>query len=392
MQNKPDENHGTDLPPGLEGKIGIKNWTLSGYSDSDMQLTEAWLAKNQAAFSALRHGASLPHYWPIYDNNTPIEASIVENELQALAQWRHVTFALKQQIAWEACRGDVAKALDDCLVLRRLGRHLQGKGSLNAQLVGVATESYSYDGIVAILSACGASAAVLEHVQKELAGRFDLDRRVIDLACEKTLWLDRIQRTFTDDGQGGGHALSKGFIYAAGNWRDNLINTFRFRYPDRRETVTMVDAYFQQAQRRLDALPTAGGRGDPNDPVQASTLNIMFSLVTPAYGRVGQLAWRPKTHELGVVTLLAIQRYFRANGSYPDSLTPLVERGFLQQPPKDPFSPGTLTYRKTDRGFLLYSWGTNLKDDGGQLGTDSHGQPRMWADNGDWVFWPPVNP
>jgi hypothetical protein len=69
-------------------------------------------------------------------------------------------------------------------------------------------------------------------------------------------------------------------------------------------------------------------------------------------------------------------------------LDQLVERGYLNQPPKDPFGPGTLGYRKTDQGFLLYSWGEDRKDDGGQLGTDSQGQPRMWTANGDWVFWP----
>ena len=102
--------------------------------------------------------------------------------------------------------------------------------------------------------------------------------------------------------------------------------------------------------------------------------------------------WRLKTHESGVITLLAIQRYFRAKGSYPDNLGRLVEQGFLKEPPKDPFGPGPLTYRKTDNGFLLYSWGANRQDDGGQWGTDSQGQPRMWADNGDWVFWPVGEP
>lgn len=121
---------------------------------------------------------------------------------------------------------------------------------------------------------------------------------------------------------------------------------------------------------------------------QVSSQNIFFSLLTPAYERVAQLAWRLKTHESGVITLLAIQRYFRENGAYPDGLDQVVERGFLKQPPRDPFGQGTLTYKKTEKGFLLYSWGANRQDDGGQLGTGSQGQPRMWADNGDWVFWP----
>jgi hypothetical protein len=55
----------------------------------------------------------------------------------------------------------------------------------------------------------------------------------------------------------------------------------------------------------------------------------------------------------------------------------------------DPYGPGSLVYKRIDNGFLLYSFGTNLKDDGGTLGHGWQGhQPIMWADNGDWVFWP----
>jgi hypothetical protein len=231
-------------------------------------------------------------------------------------------------------------------------------------------------------------AAVLERIQKELAAGFDLQRQVISLDSEKALWYSIIQRGFTDDGQGGGHALSQGFPYAAGDWKHSLLNILRFRYPDRRETVAAVERYFRRVQGGLNELPSAAHRMEPNDPAQASMLNLMLSLVTQANERVVQLTWQLKTHEIGVITLLALQRYFRANGNYPDNLDQLVEQGFLKQPPRDPFGPGPLTYRKTDTGFILYSWGTNRKDDGGQLGTGSQGQPRQWADNGDWVIWP----
>jgi len=379
-------------PAGLEGKVWTRGWKVGEDDGNDLLAMEAWLATNEAAFGALRRGANTLHYWPTYDTNdsVPIEKSITEDEADSLRPWRHAIFTFRPQILWEARRGQVAQALDDCLALQRVGRHLQGKGSLNSQLVGISIEAFAYDGVTTILRHWEVPLSVLAHVQKELTSSFDFNRQVIDLACEKALWCDRIQRTFTDDGQGGGHALSRGFIYAAGDWRDNLINTFKFHYPDRGEAMAMVDQYFQHAQRRLDAPPPpmAKACAEPNDLAPISTLNVMLSLLTPAYDRVAQLAWRLKTHEIGLITLLAIQRYSHEYGSYPDNLDQLVKGGLLKQLPKDPFGPGSLTYRKTDPGFLLYSWGTNLKDDGGQLGTGSQGQPGMWAGNGDWVFWP----
>ena len=36
---------------------------------------------------------------------------------------------------------------------------------------------------------------------------------------------------------------------------------------------------------------------------------------------------------------------------------------------------------------MVYSLGSDLKDDGGRLGM-KNGKPFEWADDGDWVFWP----
>ena len=60
----------------------------------------------------------------------------------------------------------------------------------------------------------------------------------------------------------------------------------------------------------------------------------------------------------------------------------------MEKLPMDPYSDGTLVYKKTDDGFLLYSLGENLCDDGGQVFRDDEGKIKKWASEGDWVFWP----
>jgi len=54
----------------------------------------------------------------------------------------------------------------------------------------------------------------------------------------------------------------------------------------------------------------------------------------------------------------------------------------------DPYGGGPLVYKTIDDDFLLYSFGINLKDDGGEPGRDSKGQVKKWSDNGDTVIWP----
>jgi hypothetical protein len=247
-----------------------------------------------------------------------------------------VTFAFKQQIIWEIRRGEVANAFDDCLVLRRLGRHLQGRGLLIEQLQGISIEALAYGGMAAIVQAFDVPIVVLDHVQKTLERDFDWNRRVVDSEAEKAHVLDCIQRSYTDDGRGGGRALAHGFIYAAGDWKGNLLRMLRFHYPDRREAVAVVERHFQRMQERLKALPEPTRVTEPNDSFRGSILDMMLSLAVPAYEGMNLQAWRLKTHESAVVALLALQRYFRANGSYPDRLDQLVEQGFLKQPPSAP--------------------------------------------------------
>jgi hypothetical protein len=52
-----------------------------------------------------------------------------------------------------------------------------------------------------------------------------------------------------------------------------------------------------------------------------------------------------------------------------------------------PYSDKVLVYRRTEGGFMLYSVGLNLTDEGGVAGTKD-GKYTRWTDNGDVIFWP----
>jgi len=64
-------------------------------------------------------------------------------------------------------------------------------------------------------------------------------------------------------------------------------------------------------------------------------------------------------------TALALERYRNANGgAIPESLSALVP-GFLSAVPVDPFDDRPLKFKRTDKGYTIYSIGRNLVDDGG---------------------------
>jgi Tfp pilus assembly protein PilE len=70
---------------------------------------------------------------------------------------------------------------------------------------------------------------------------------------------------------------------------------------------------------------------------------------------------------------IALERYQREHQTYPETLDVLVPK-FLDEIPLDIFtSRDTITYRRTETSFLLYSYGQNEKDDNGTPKDDKNG-------------------
>jgi hypothetical protein len=88
----------------------------------------------------------------------------------------------------------------------------------------------------------------------------------------------------------------------------------------------------------------------------------------------------------------ALERWRRAEGTYPDTLTALKPR-FVASLPKDIVNGEPLHYRRTaDGGFVLCSVGWNEKDDGGVAGVKAYGPQKNEDDfQGDWVWQYPEN-
>ena len=173
------------------------------------------------------------------------------------------------------------------------------------------------------------------------------------------------------------------------DWKENLWRFVSFDYPDRQEVVVNIDKYFGRFAEILTETPWEL-RDETIDDQLWNEVNItplVLKIQTPALERVGQIAWRLKSGREALLTVLAVKRYEKEKGGYPAGLDELVEADYLKKLPMDPYSDGPLVYRRTESGFLLYSLGTNLTDEGGELGLRG-GKRRMWSDDGDWIFWP----
>ncbi len=395
-------------------------------NNSQREVLAEIVGQNAEAFELLRQGVKRPSYWVQYETavNEPLPSGMSEppraigalspvgadgpsrsmKDLITFADpawafnralytyasgYRRLAQAFHASILWRACQGDINGALDDGLVLMDFGMHLQGRGTQTEQLVGIAVEGMACGILRSLLDWYSVGKADLARVQSRLADLYARHSTVMDVTGDRAVWLAFVQRTFTDDGNGNGRVLKEGLPLAAGDWEDGVTSLLLFDYPNRREMTSLIDAFLRGYQLILDTEPSHPQYEERKARWTAlAQRSFLLRIQAPAMERVAALAWRMKTGRQALLTTVAIMRYAQDKGSYPSTLAALTADGYMSELPVDPYSDGAFGYRRTPDGFLLYSWGENQTDDGGRQGTGYNGQPRLYMENGDWVFWP----
>ncbi|HIJ51582.1 MAG TPA: hypothetical protein HPP66_00320 [Planctomycetes bacterium] len=362
------------------------------FNDIEMQQLLLWINDNNKALELMIEGAKRPHYWAVHSSAEAdfFKGAVIDDALmENLSGYRVVARALNWRSRYKAYEENVESALEDCVSLVKFGRHQQGKGLLIEQLVGIAVEALAHGSISLIIEKTEVPADTLKNIQEKLQDEFADPQNVFNLDGEKVFTYDYIQRSFTDDGKGGGRMLARGAALAVGDWKSGLWRFVTLSYPDRREVTAKVDQYYQLAEQVFDETPWRTHQEDESEKyMEIAGDSFLLKITAPAHGRAGEIGWRMKTMRLGLLTMLALARYEKEKGEYPENLRTLVEAGYLKEMPNDPYSDGSLVYKKTDESFILYSFGENLSDDEGQVARRDDGRIQQWASEGDWVFWP----
>jgi hypothetical protein len=116
-----------------------------------------------------------------------------------------------------------------------------------------------------------------------------------------------------------------------------------------------------------------------------SPRNVFPRLLLPGLGKASSRVARLQfLMEAGMVAC-ALDRYRLINGGLPESLSALTPQ-FIATIPKDLVDVRALHYRKRGDGYLVYSVGWNMADDGGEVVSISGEKPSVDARKGDWVW------
>jgi len=374
-----------EMPPGLGN---ARKRYPTEWSDETREDIREWVTANKKALEHLTSGTKKPYYCLLYQGTDTANEAIPE-----LDGVRTLAFALDARLKLHVLEGDLAQVLSDIEAMCRFARHFEQRKSLVHQLVGLSIRSLAIDVTRGMLIHQSLSPEVLRRLQRQFEEHVGDDDCGMDFALERLVWLDFIQRMFTDEGDGEGHIpklLVQRWDWLADPSRSVPGSSDKekeaFRKLSRRETTRCVEAFLEHIQNAAGKTPWEF-QNEPNG-VRLILANLMQEnafvdfLGRPCI-RAMELPWRAKADTEALVATLATQRYAREHGEYPESLDALVEAGYLAQVPGDPYSDSSLLYRRTNGDFLLYSLGADFDDDGGT--------PSKWGrgeEGGDQVFWP----
>jgi hypothetical protein len=372
------------------------------------QLVEKWLVDNEDFLKLIIEGSKRPYCWFTYQISDYAKEHGKDNDLNEaftphLSEFMEFKYIFRFIAILKSEKGQFKDALDDIKTFYHLGRHFKGGGSIMEQLIGFNLESASTETIRYILDRYRFDSKLLADFQNDLEKMIADDNFVFSLKTDMLFALDGIQRCFV------GGFFSMGHIYLPRLMQiipdlvayddfgchlhgyDELIYII-IAHPNKKQTLKSLNKTLDYLEKAALKTPAQIRKEQINmtaDTLRMIKNNFFLRIITPSGN---QLFYRSYVNRIDVeatLTILAIIRYKQDKGRCPENLEQLVTEGYLKQIPIDPFSDKPLVYKQKDGDFILYSYGRNCVDDGGQGETNKGTSKRiLWKENGDAVFWP----
>ena len=341
-------------------------------TDEMKALVAEYVADNNEALNLLHTAAQIEHC------RYPVDYSAGFNALMPhLSEMRKSLFLLNLEAILHAENGQANSALRSVQSGFRFARSLAKEPSTISHLVRVACESRTASSLERIINRIELTDEQLGELSRCLYDAecaSDLSRAFVGERCMglsfftapqsmSSVGLESVPaRPILAVCQAVGLVDMDAVIYL--DIMNDQMEAARLPYPQRREATDAIE-------KKLRTM---------------SKIHVFAHVLTPALSRVITIEMRTIAHLRAAQVGLAIQRYRLAAGALPDTLAELVP-AYLDAVLKDPFDGNELRFKKRGAGFVIYSIGEDLSDDGGaeQLPRNKRpkGQP---APNWDVTF------
>ena len=288
--------------------------------------------------------------------------------LPHLARCRHAARLLKLQATLAAEQGDTARSTQALTSLLGIARSLRTEPLLISQLVRMAVRSITTDTLARALSRTQFSNAQLSQLQQAFDHELDnqmMVRAFVGERCSGIAIFHDLRTGKVNPAQAFGSQLP-----AAANLlvMTGLLDRDMRAYMDL--MAMHVRASAQPLQQRADTA------AEVETQIRQLDKRCFFTrMLVPALSRAGSEGAKSDARIHMARAALAVERYRLKHRQLPANLDQLVPQ-FIPAVPPDPFDGKPLRYKPADKGYLLYSVGDNLTDDGGVEYSDDNGRKR----------------
>jgi len=372
----------TDSGPSLNE---VYDMALAGKVHPDL---EAWLAENAGALDLVRQATAKERFYiPLVSGSNP--PFMVEVLIPDMRWCRQAAEALTVQAVLKMTRNDPQGAWDDVLATHRLARLLDQAPTFVEQFVAVQIEEMAARAGIALATRGHMPPSESRELLSKLAALRPVGHMVdaID-TVERFCGLDVVMMLSRPGGlRGSGlNGMTDRFAPTSANldWNEMLrdmntqynwiVKPMRLpRFHGLEEAQKAGEEEFKKFETGLKGGPLSGLRlfllkagGRPfRKALTTAYTNILIAIIIPALGQACNLEDDARMmHEIETLAA-ALACYHAENGRWPAELKELCP-SLLKTIPTDRFSVKPLIYKPGEKGYLLYSVGKNLRDDGGQ--------------------------
>ena len=328
---------------------------------------EQTVARYSAVFPLARDAARRPQC------RFPVQyGSFFSTLYPHLATMRRLARLLCVKAVLEARAGRMPEAVETLATAFGQAHSLRDDPSLISQLVAVAIVRTSSAALREVTAWGDLSEAQTRQLDEVLAGMemtSGFDRAMQGERTSGVMFFDGIRRG--DPSVGGLFPDEEGLsalvhhVLPSYAWRPLL-------YADELAYLTTMSEQMRLAHlpwRELHDSRVAEDRYIQELPATA----LASRMVVPVFSRIARTRDLAETELAGSRVLLALLAYRSRFGAYPETLSALHARLGCDVP-ADPLSGRAFVYRRAGRGFLFYSVGDDLKDDGGRLSPERSGR------------------
>jgi hypothetical protein len=301
--------------------------------------------------------------------------------LPDLADTRTLVRILTARFWMQLHEGDIGAAMltiEQALAVSRIAAH---QPILIHQLVGIASAAMAMQAVRDSLADAGWNLVALQRLQETISG-VHLPPVSLAIRGERLVALDTVRVLYPNDeadidriarlaeGRLGMIALVVGEEHRPRDWKATLRLT---GVADRASIAAALDGYFQRAVEiaEVSGAASAHAARAHHEAMHGIGLRMLpMALVLPDLPRAIESRLQLEAISAGVVVSIALERYRRSHGKYPDQLQRLVPE-FAIELPVDPYSGKTLGYQhRGDETYVLYAVGLDGEDNGGAAPDD----------------------